>query len=123
MRLLNYRFGESGMGEVWVSISSGTVPDNVNRWLKQFNKASLDQTALAKLRTVPVAGANGVWVEAEGDYAGGMGQEPKPGSALAGVDASVGGRILTVKMVGPKSEVQSAKATLEKFAADLKMSE
>jgi len=23
-RLLNYRFGESGLGEVWVSISSGT---------------------------------------------------------------------------------------------------
>jgi hypothetical protein len=123
MRLLNYRFGESGLGEVWVSLSAGSVLDNVNRWLKQFDKPALDQAALSQLRHVPVAGANGVWVEAEGDYAGGMGQEPKPGSALAGVVASVGGRILTVKMVGPKSEVQSAKATLEKFAASLKMAE
>lgn len=123
MRLLNYRFGESGLGEVWVSVSAGSVLDNVNRWLKQFGKPPLDEAALAQLRKVPVAGSTGTWVEAEGDYAGGMGQEPKPGSALAGVIASSGGRILTVKMVGPKSEVQSAKATLEKFAASLKMTE
>ena len=58
-RLLNYRFGESGMGEVWVSISSGTVLDNANRWLKQFGAAPLDQAGLEKLRAVPVAGATG----------------------------------------------------------------
>lgn len=122
-RLLNYRFGESGMGEVWVSIASGTVLDNVNRWLKQFGAPAIDQAALAKLRTVPIAGATGSWVEAQGDYAGGMGAEPKTGFALAGVVASVDGRILTVKMVGPKAEVEAARPVLETFAMSLKMAE
>ena len=52
-RLLNYRFGESGMGEVWVSIASGRVLDNVNRWRRQFGEPPIDQAALEKLREVP----------------------------------------------------------------------
>ncbi|MES2661614.1 MAG: hypothetical protein V4689_23550 [Verrucomicrobiota bacterium] len=123
MRLLNYRFGESGMGEVWVSISQGSVMDNVNRWLKQFGSEELDQAGIAKLPSVIVAGSPGVWVAAEGDYAGGMGAPSKPGFGLAGVVASVGGQILTVKMVGPKAEVQAAKATLETYARSLRMAE
>jgi hypothetical protein len=120
-RLLNYRFGASGTGEVWVSISSGSVTDNINRWLNQFGAAPLDEAGVAKLRSVPVASTSGAWVEAAGDYAGGMGAEPKPGFALAGIVASYGGSILTVKMVGPKAEVEAARPVLENFAKSLKM--
>jgi hypothetical protein len=123
MRLLNYRFGESGLGEVWVTIASGTVPDNVNRWLSQFGAAGLDADGQAKLRSVPIAGATGTWVEAAGEYAAGMGAPPKPGYALAGVVSMIGERILTVKMIGPAAEVQAAKSTLENFARDLKMAD
>ncbi len=120
---MNYRFGESGMGEVWVSISQGTVLDNVNRWFKQFGTESVDAAALAKLPSVTLAGSPGVWVTAEGEYAGGMGAPPKPGFALAGVVASVGGQILTVKMVGPKAEVEAAKPVLEAYAKSVRMAE
>jgi hypothetical protein len=120
-RLLNYRFGDSGMGEVWVSKASGTVLDNVNRWLKQFDAPAIDGNALAALKEVPLAGTPGVWVEAAGDYASGMGSPVKPGFALAGVVASVNGSIVTVKMVGPKAEVEAARETLANFARDLKM--
>lgn len=123
MRLLNYRFGESGTGEVWVSISQGTVLDNVNRWLKQFSADPVDEAGLAKLPTVSLAGSAGIWVAAAGDYAGGMGAEPKTGFGLAGVVASVGGQILTVKMVGPKAEVEAAKPALESYAKSLRMTE
>ena len=122
-RLLNYRFGESGMGEVWVSLAHGSVLDNVNRWLKQFGAEALDQEGISKLPAVTVAGATGVWVTAEGDYAGGMGAAGKPGFALAGIVTSVGGQILTVKMIGPKAEVQTAKPVLESFAKTLRMAE
>lgn len=121
MRVLNYRFGDSGQGEVWVSISTGSVLDNANRWLKQFGKPPLDQAGFAKLRSVPLAGTQGVWVETEGEYAGMQGTPAKPGSALAGVIASINGRIVTVKMVGPKAEVETSKTILETFAAKLKM--
>lgn len=122
-RLLNYRFGESGMGEVWVSLASGSVLDNVNRWFKQFGANPVDAAALGKLPVASIAGSTGVWVAAEGDYAGGMGAPPKLGFALAGVVASVNGQILTVKMVGPKAEVEAAKPVLESFAKSLMMAE
>lgn len=122
-RLLNYRFGESGMGEVWVSISAGSVLENVNRWLQQFGAPPLDQAGLAKLRSVPIAGSTGTWVEAAGEYASGMGAPPKPGFALAGVVASMRGEILTVKMVGPKAEVEAARPVLENFAKGLQMAD
>lgn len=119
-RLLNYRFGETGIGEVWVSLSNGSVIDNANRWLKQFGKGPLDPAAFAKLASFPLAGSAGVWVTAEGDY-GGMGAEAKPGFALAGVIATVKGQILTVKMVGPKTEVEAAKPTLEAYIKSVRI--
>ncbi|HSP43278.1 MAG TPA: hypothetical protein VLO11_10440 [Luteolibacter sp.] len=122
-RLLNYRFGESGLGEVWVSISAGSVRENVNRWLAQFDAAPLDDEGFGKLRQVPIAGGSGVWVEAEGDYAPGMGAPSKPGQALAGVVASLDGDIVTVKMVGPKAEVLAGREVLETFAKNLKLAD
>lgn len=121
-RLLNYGFGATGSGEAWVSLSGGSVLDNVNRWLRQFSADPLDGAGLGALRKVPIAGTTGVWVEARGDYAGGMGAPPTPDQALAGVIADLGdGRILTVKMIGAPAEVDDANATLEKFAASLQL--
>ena len=122
-RLLNYRFGDSGMGEVWVSLANGTVLDNTNRWLGQFGAEKLDTAGLEKLPAVTIAGTTGKWVEATGDYVGGMGADPKPGFALAGAITTVNGQILTLKMVGPKVEVESAKSVLESFAKSLRMAE
>ncbi len=120
-RELNYRFGESGLGEVYVSLSGGTVGDNVNRWVRQFGRDPLSPADLAAMEKTAIAGTEGVWVEAAGNYAAGMGQEAKPGYALAGVIAEVGGRILTLKMVGPEAEVEKEKALLKGFAASLEM--
>jgi len=120
-RLLNYRFGEGG--EVWVSMAAGSVPDNVNRWLRQFGGKDLDEAGVGALKRVPVARTKGVWVEAQGTYAGGMGSPPKEGYALAGVVADANGRILTVKMVGPQAEVEAQKETLATFAKSLVISE
>ena len=122
-RLLNYRFGETGLGEVWVSISSGSVLDNANRWLKQFGKSPLDSAGFAKLPVCSLAGSAGVWIAAEGDYEGGMGAAERPGFALAGVIASVNGQIITVKMVGPKVEVETAKPTMEAYITSVKLAE
>ncbi len=126
-RELNYRFGESGMGEVYVSLSAGSVGDNVNRWLAQFGKPPLDPSDLAALEKVQVAGSRGVWVEAAGDYkpagpmGGAAGGEGKPGFGLAGVIADVGGQILTVKMVGPQAEVEKETGALRAFGASLEL--
>lgn len=120
-RLLNYRFGKAGTGEVWVSLSAGSLTDNVNRWLRQFGVKALDDAGVAALRKMEIAGAQGVWVEAEGSYDPGMGMPGREDQALAGVIALIDGQIVTVKMVGPKSDVVEEKATLERYAKDLKL--
>lgn len=122
-RLLNYRFGESGLGEVWVSLSAGSVTDNVNRWLLQYAQEPLDAAGMETTRKVEIAGREGVWVEAEGTYDAGMGGEAKPGYGLAGVVADMGSQILTVKMVGPANEVAGEKQKLEDYSRSLKMAE
>lgn len=118
-RLLNYRFGESGRGEVWVTIASGGVLENVNRWLQQFDREPLDEAGFKQLRTLPIAGGEGVWVETTGKYAG-MGAEAKSDYGLAGVVALIDGKLLTVKMVGPEAEVAAAKADLDAFSRSLR---
>ena len=120
-RELNYRFGASGTGEVYVTLASGSVADNVNRWRRQFGMEALTPDEMDATQRTPIAGSEGLWVEAAGEYASGMGAPPKPGYGLAGVIAQVGDRILTVKMVGPEAEVESEKPALKAFAASLEM--
>lgn len=121
-RLLNYRFGDQGGGEVWVSQASGGLLENINRWLGQLEAAPLDAAALAQLPRVPVGDAGeGVWVEAEGHYAPGMGRPARPGQALAGIILDGGDRLLTIKMVGPIADVQTQKDALKAFAASIRL--
>ena len=120
-RLLNYSFGQDALGEVYVSISSGGVLENVNRWLKQFGKDDLDQEGFESMERIPIVGVEGVWIEADGEYGAGMGAEAKPGYGLAGVVAEVDGKILTVKMVGPKNEVAAERERLRAFVGSLRM--
>lgn len=120
-RELNYRFGDSGSGEAYVSLAAGSVADNVNRWRRQFGLEPLTPPEMDATQRTPIAGTEGLWVEAAGEYASGMGATPKPGYGLAGVIAQVGDRILTVKMVGLVAEVEAEKSALKAFAASLEM--
>ncbi len=122
-RDLNFRFGESGFGEVYVTIAAGGLLENVNRWLDQFGAPRVDAAGLAEMRRVSMAGVPGVWVEAAGEYASGMGSPPRPGYGLAGVIAETNGRTLTLKMVGPEAEVRAEAGALEAFANSLRLRE
>ena len=122
-RILNYRFGESGLGEVYVSLSSGSVLDNLNRWRGQFGKDALSGAQFVAAERMDVVGVSGVWMEANGQYGAGMGASAKPGYGLAGVIADVGGQILTVKMIGPESEVAAETQALRDYVASLRITD
>jgi hypothetical protein len=119
-RLLNYRFGPSGTGEVWVSSAAETVADNVNRWLRRFGAQPLDAAGIANLRKIPLLGTTGVWVQAQGDCAGDVDTPPKPGQGMAGVVAVFQGQTLTVTMLGPAAEVRFGIPALEDFVKTLR---
>lgn len=122
-RLLNFRFGPEGRGEVYVSMSRGGVLENVNRWLGQFGAEPVDEAGLAGMRKLPLLGGEGVWVETSGTFGGGMGQPESADFGLAGVVVSVGGRLWTVKMIGPEAVVEQEKEALEAFARSLQLAE
>lgn len=116
-RLLSYRFGTSG--DIAVGMASGGLTDNINRWLSQFAQPGLSDADVAKLPKDQITGIDGVWVEASGDYAPGMGQPPRPGQALFGFIAADQGRIITVKMTGSAEEVAGQKEALKTFVKTL----
>jgi len=118
-RQLNYRFGASGTGEVFVSLAGGSLLDNANRWLGQFQAPVLSVETFAALEKLPVLGAEGFWLEASGTYAAGMGQPPREGYALAGVLVVANEQLVTVKMVGPADEVAAERERLRAFVATL----
>lgn len=119
-RLLNYRFASAG--EVWVSVAGGGLLENLNRWLGQFGLDGIDQQALSSWGRVPVGADDqqGVWVEAQGTYTPGMGQEPRSEHALAGILIEVSGGLTTIKMIGPAAEVEAEKQALKAFAASMR---
>lgn len=117
-RLLNYSFGNGG--EVSVALSRGGVIDNVNRWMGQFGSPAVDAAGMAGLEPITVAGFKGVWLKADGDYSPGMGRPAKTEYGLLGVVAEKAGGILTLKMVGPATEVAAEEAKLRAFAEGLK---
>lgn len=117
-RLLSYRFGTGG--DIAVGMASGGLTDNINRWRGQFAQAALSDADVAKLPKDRIVGIEGVWVEASGDYAPGMGQPPRPGQALYGFIAADQGRIITVKMTGPADEVAGQKEALQTFVKTLR---
>ncbi|QJE95023.1 hypothetical protein [Luteolibacter luteus] len=117
-RLLSYRFGTGG--DIAVGMASGSLTDNINRWLGQFALPALSDADVAKLPKDKITGIEGVWVEASGDYAPGMGQPPRPGQALYGFIAADQGRIITVKMTGPAEEVAGQKEALQNFVKTLR---
>jgi len=123
-RLLNYRFGDEGKGEVWVSEARGGLLDNINRWLGQFALEPIDEPTLAGWGKVNVgADKQGVWVEAQGTYSPGMGQPPRPDQALAGILVESDNGLLTIKMVGPVADVAAQKDQLKAFAASITWNE
>ncbi len=122
-RLMNYRFGESGLGEVFMSVAGGSVVDNINRWNKQFGGADLTAEQIAALPTLTMLGETARVIEAKGTYASGMGQQAKPGYALYGAMAAIDGQLYTVKMVGPENEVATAKTAAAQWIESLKKSD
>ena len=62
----NCRFNEDG--EVYISIGSGDIKSNAERWLKQFGETRT--VDVPELEKIDVLGADGSILEAEGTFAG-----------------------------------------------------
>ncbi|MDP0490285.1 MAG: hypothetical protein Q7Q71_04460 [Verrucomicrobiota bacterium JB023] len=118
MREINLAFGEGG--EAYVSLSGGTLQDNVDRWYGQFGA---EPQAVETLPRIEMLGGEAIVIEAQGTYSPGMGRPAKEGQALLGAMIVKDGRIATLKLTGPADEVASQREAFLQFAASLKQGE
>ncbi len=129
--------GRSGMREVtfqvegtnaecWIVFIGGTgggMLANVNRWLGEVGQKQLTEDEVAKLPRINVLGTQGVIVEGQGDYSGGMGGAAIKGALLYGLICPLAGRTLFVKMVGDADVMKGQRARFIAMCESLALEE
>jgi hypothetical protein len=122
MRLVTFRFGDSGAGECYVAVLPGAAGgrlENFNRWLAQMGEAPLEESELTLQPTVMLLGEEEPMLIAKGTYAG-MGGESRPGHVLFGAIAVAGEESVFVKLVAPESLANGNLAQFRRFCASMK---
>jgi len=111
----NCKFGKDG--EVYLSIASGGVKENAQRWLKQFDDDN--EVVVEELEVFETFGEEGVIIEADGTFAGmrGITQED---AALLGLMVQTRGNLITVKMVASAEDVKAQRENFFSFCKSLK---
>lgn len=118
MREVTLRKGDC---ELYVSVlagGGGGLLANVNRWMRQFGAASVDVSGLSALERVACLGGDAYVVEAAGAFEG-MGGARREGMALLGAVLEQPARLVTVKLVGPESEVRTERANFLSFVSSM----
>ncbi len=116
-RELNFTFGEGEkMGEAYLSAVGGGLQANIDRWFRQFAN---EPKPLDQLDRIDFLGQKGYLIEAVGRFEPGMGRPGKDEQALLGAMIEKGGRLITVKMIGPKAEMTNRREEFLKFVASL----
>lgn len=111
----NCKFGEDG--EVYLSIASGSIKENAQRWMKQFG--SDKEVVVGDLETVEVFGEKAVVIEAAGKFEG-MRGSTKDDAALLGLMVETRGNLITVKMVASSTAVELQRDNFFAFCKSLK---
>jgi len=110
----NCKFNKNG--EVYISIGSGDIKSNAERWLNQFGDSRA--VVVSDLEKLEVMGSNAVILEAEGVFAGMRGINIK-NAGLLGLLVETRGNLITVKMVGKKEEVDAQRENFIAFCKSI----
>ena len=110
----NCKFNDDG--EVYLSVASGGIQDNANRWMKQFG--SDVPVVVEELATIESAGTTGRIIEASGKFQGMRGVSIED-AALLGMMVETAGNLITVKMVGKADEVEAQRENFMAFCRSI----
>lgn len=111
---------------VTIMQASGSIDDNINRWVGQFENAKRED---AKVEEIEIEGASVHVVELTGDFKNSMGPfNPQPAQILknhamlaAIVDTQKGGKIF-IKMTGPQKTVADQRDAFHEMVKSAKIS-
>lgn len=113
-RDFNCKFNKDG--EVYISVGSGGVKENAERWLKQFGDNN--SVIVPELEKIDVLGQQAAILEAEGSFTGVRGINIED-AALLGMLIEVNGGLITVKMVGKADEVKAQRENFLSFCKSI----
>jgi len=103
--------------EIYLSESRGDILSNVNRWLGQFGNTPIE--TIEELKKIKLLKNTGYMVSAIGDFKGFGAKVAKENYMLVGAIVNVNEVLVTVKMTGPKGEVEQELLSFMKFCESL----
>jgi len=115
-RKINFSAGTDT--EIYLSESRGDALSNANRWLGQFGNTP--EGDLNAFKPITLLGQKGYLVETVGDFKGFGASTAKPNYKLAGALVEIKGVLVTVKMTGPKAEVDQRISGFIEFCSSLR---
>jgi hypothetical protein len=127
MRKATYKIpkaaGDSDDAEMSVTLASGALDANIDRWSGQFEDAKTTRTerALAGGVKVTIVEIRGTLKGAAMPMAGGPPTEPKKGWALLGAIAEAPSGMTFFKMTGPAKTVSSARPEFDALVTSLRV--
>lgn len=107
------KFGIPSIGEdisFTLSISGGTLEDNIGRWKGQFSGGTP-----AVQETLSTNAGEATVVKLSGDFAPGMGRPPQTDWSMVGVIIPMGERNYYAKLTGPTDQVTRAEESFLTF--------
>ena len=120
-RNVNFTLERNSELECYLSVVSGGLAANVNRWRGQMGLAPLAQAELEKLPQKSLLQNPALFVELEGDFRG-MGGDPKKDYGLLGLLFPIGGEnVVTLKLVGPAALVAEERERFFELAETLRV--
>jgi hypothetical protein len=123
MRVANFRFGDDGAGECYLTAlpgSGGGAVANINRWRGQMGLEPWTEDDIAALPTTMFLTQDAPFVSVDGVFSG-MGSAPKEGYRLLGTLLSSEQFTLFVKMIGPADVVKKEEENFKLFCSSLRI--
>ncbi|MDC0347430.1 hypothetical protein OAN47_03340 [Planctomycetota bacterium] len=120
MREVTFAAGKEA--RCWITIlggDGGGTLANVNRWRSELMLDPLLPNELENLPKMKLLGGDAFVVEGTGSYSS-MGSEAKGNWSLIGLIRNLEGKAIFIKLIGPASEVEAARSSLELFADSVK---
>lgn len=121
LRDVTYTTDPAGTVECYISILAGDgggIRSNLDRWRGQMGAAPLTSTELAELERIDCLGSTAVLIEIAGDFEG-MGGQRIADALMLGAVASLDGRTVFVKLVGPATGADAERERFLQFVQSL----
>lgn len=119
-RLVTFKPLQKDELECYISIFSGNIIDNLNRWRSQMGLEPINNTNNQDITTFNSNIGSGVYVFLEGKYNGGMSGQAIENAVMAGAIIQGTNKTVFVKMVGKKEDVLIEKESFINLIKSLK---